>query len=114
MNEKTRILNKGKLWDKYTNLCKGKPKPKKELKEKPKTTSADSTDSNENEISDNESETARIYLLYNFERNELVKKKWQDCFEYRKRKFNKSNIEEILEEWPIITKTIGPELVKQF
>lgn len=106
-------MNRGKLWDKYNNISKAKSNPRKDVNKLAKSVCRVSTDSCESEQNDNEFENARIYLLYNFEKNELVKQKWLDCFEYRKKKFIKSNLDEILEEWPIITKTYGSELVKQ-
>lgn len=58
-------------------------------------------------------ETSRSYLLYNIEKSDSVLSHWEATFKYRHLSFEKSSgdINSILENWPIISKSVGAELV---
>lgn len=55
----------------------------------------------------------RSFLLFNLENSEEILQKCVDCFDYRRRKIEsyQNNIEELLQDWSIISKLFGCELV---
>lgn len=57
-------------------------------------------------------EECRLYLLYNFEKNDATKEKWEISFNYRQEMFRRyADLAQIIESWPIISKPFGTELV---
>lgn len=58
-------------------------------------------------------ETSRSYLLYNTEKSDGVLAHWEASFKYRQHSFQISSgdMGGILENWPIISKSVGAELV---
>lgn len=109
-----RQQNRGKLWDRYTNSSKSKVSrsEKRSVKDTclPSGTLA-KTSQPQFDIED--METSRLYLLYRQEKTEDVQEHWKKTFQYRQQYFldNSGNISEILQEWPIICKPYGAELV---
>lgn len=111
-----RIRNRGKLWDRYTNLLKTK-NPKTNDLTRPASPSEHGSDLPDNDLEDvglaDSNENARTYLLYNFEKSDEVMKKWIECYDYRCKKMETygSNITDILLDWSIIAKPFGVDLV---
>lgn len=60
-------------------------------------------------------ETSRSFLLYNYEKSDSVQMHWDKTFHYRQKYFQTTgdNLTETLQNWPIITKPIGTELVSK-
>lgn len=53
-------------------------------------------------------EECRLYLLYNFEKNDATKEKWEISFNYRQEMFRRyADLTQIIESWPIISKPFG-------
>lgn len=118
-----RKQSRGKLWDRYTNACKSKTDQKstKRVKSPLKCESfeqgttlsqRDSTD----EVYIKEMETSRSFLLYNSEKSDAVNLHWEKTTQYRRTYFKTTSgdLSEILQSWPIITKSVGIELVRSF
>lgn len=106
---KVRVHNKGKLWDRYTNCIKN---PKVKSSKIIKTTTNEPAIVNNTMLKDEEDlfEDCRKYLLYNFEKDDVVQEKWDQSFKYRQ-KHIMENFDAVFDKWPIFLKPYATELV---
>lgn len=116
-----RKQNRGKLWDRYTNSSKSNRDQKSALQTKSPSDCAsvgtsDSVSILSEETDDKYYETmeeSRLYLLYNSEKSDSVQMHWEKSFRYRQKYVQTSvgDLTDILQDWPIIMKPLGTELV---
>lgn len=59
-------------------------------------------------------ESSRSFLLYNVEKSESVQMHWEKSFHYRQKylRATSGDLSDILQDWPIIAKPFGAELVR--
>lgn len=118
----TRKQSRRKLYDRYTNALKYKKDKKPALRSNspPDSVSVGSSTPTYSEYTDdayNEAmETSRSFLLYHSEKSDVLQMHWNKSFEFRKQYFQTTgdDLTEILQNWPIIMKPIGSELVSLF
>lgn len=114
--------NRGKLWDRYTNSSKTKNNPKRTERAKSPSdsesvgTTVSTLSECVDDTYDQAMETSRSFLLYNSEQSDAVSMHWEKTFHYRHKYVltTSGNLTDILQDWPIITKPIGTELVSRY